>query len=128
MRPGYESLHAGRLIYGAPGVMPGAVFFVSELYTNLSGKIVYKDITFSATADTPGGGNSFITVSISASGQGLTGYEPVALTIKDGNQVGNGMVYHPHMASNTSCYIRAENLQSSNAYRASGTLRVLYLK
>ena len=92
---------------------------------------MYKDITFSATADTAAGGNSFLSVNIGAAGQGLVGYEPVALTIKDGNQVGNGMIYHPHMAtstSNTACYIRVENLHGSNTYRASGTLRVLYTK
>ena len=98
------------------------------LNTNLNGKIVYKDIPFTATADTAPSGNSFVTVNINAAGQDLDGYEPVALTVKDGNQVGNGMVYQPHMASNTSCYIRIENLQNSNPYRASGTLRVLYLK
>ena len=108
--------------------IPELLAEINELNTNLNGKIVYRDISFSATADTPAGANSFININITASGQGLSGYEPVALTIKNGNQVGNGMVYHPHMEGNTACYIRVENLHGSNTYRASGTLRVVYLK
>lgn len=92
-------------------------------------KLVYKDIPFEASADTAANGRSFIYVNnVGGGAQGLTGYNPVALTVKDGNQVGNGMIYHPHLSGTTSCYIWVENMNGNNAYRGSGTLRVLYIK
>lgn len=98
-------------------------------FSFLNTKLVYKDIPFEASADTAANGRSFIYVNnVGGGAQGFTGYNPVALTVKDGNQVGNGMIYHPHLSGTTSCYIWVENMNGNNAYRGSGTLRVLYIK